>query len=152
MAVQKPLVIDNGTFRDLPTGDTLSLGGSVQINGVTYTWPLANGANQTVLTEDGSGGLAWTTPTGGPPSGAAGPTYLSGTYPDPDVVGLGQKVVWLVEGGKYATLQAAFNAASEGDTIVVGPKATGTWGDLVIADACAPRQLLPGPVRTACYG
>jgi hypothetical protein len=134
MTVQKPLIIDNGTTQNLPAGDTLALEATVEINGVTYTWPLANGANQTVLTEDGSGGLAWTTPTGGPPSGAAGPTYLSGTYPDPDVVGLGQKVLWLVEGGKYATLQAAFNAASEGDTIMVGPKATGTWGDLTIAE------------------
>lgn len=49
-------------------------------------------------------------------------------------LGPGQKVFWVVEGGKYATLQAAFDAASEGDTIVVGPKATGTWGDLVITE------------------
>ena len=49
-------------------------------------------------------------------------------------LGPGQKVLWLVEGGQYATLQAAFNAATEGDTIVIGPKATGTWGDLTIAE------------------
>jgi hypothetical protein len=49
-------------------------------------------------------------------------------------LGPGQKVFWVVEGGKYATLQAAFDAAVEGDTIMVGPKATGTWGDLVITE------------------
>lgn len=126
MAVQKPLVVDNGTQQNLPAGDQLDLGG--------YTLPATDGANLDVLTTDGAGNATWAAPTGGPPTGAAGPTYLSGTYPDPDVVGLGQKVLWLVEGGKYASLQAAFNAASEGDTIMVGPKATGTWGDLVIAE------------------
>ena len=134
MATQKPLVISSGVTKRLPTGDTIDLGSTVDLNGVTYTWPGTNGANLTVLTEDGSGGLTWTAPTGGPPTGAAGPTYLSGTYPDPAVVGLGQKLFWVVEGGKYATLQAAYNAASEGDTIVVGPKATGTWGDLTLAE------------------
>jgi len=49
-------------------------------------------------------------------------------------LGPGQKVLWLVEGGQYATLQAAFNAATEGDTIVIGPKATGTWGDVTLAE------------------
>ena len=126
MAVQKPLVVDNGTQQNLPAGDQLDLG--------AYALPATDGASGDVITTDGAGNAAWAAPTGGPPSGAAGPTYLSGTYPDPAVVGLGQKVLWLVEGGKYATLQAAFNAASEGDTIVGGPKATGTWGDLVIAE------------------
>ena len=126
MAVQKPLVVDNGTTQNLPAGDQLDLG--------AYALPATDGASGDVITTDGAGNATWSAPTGGPPSGAAGPTYLSGTYPDPDVVGLGQKVLWLVEGGKYATLQAAFNAASEGDTIMVGPKATGTWGDLTIAE------------------
>jgi len=126
MAVQKPLVVDNGTTQNLPAGDQLDLGG--------YALPATDGASGDVITTDGAGNATWSAPTGGPPSGAAGPTYLSGTYPDPAVVGLGQKVLWLVEGGKYATLQAAFNAASEGDTIMVGPKATGTWGDLTIAE------------------
>jgi hypothetical protein len=49
-------------------------------------------------------------------------------------LGPGQNVFWLVEGGQYATLQDAFNAASEGDVIVVGPKTSGTWGDLTIAE------------------
>jgi hypothetical protein len=126
MAVQKPLVVDNGTTQNLPAGDQLDLG--------AYTLPATDGSNGNVLTTDGAGAVTWSAPSGGPPTGAAGPTYLSGTYPDPDVVGLGQKVLWLVEGGKYASLQAAFDAASEGDTIMVGPKATGTWGDLVIAE------------------
>jgi len=38
-------------------------------------------------------------------------------------------VLWCVAGGDYATLQAAVNAASSGDTILVGPNLTG-WGDV----------------------
>ena len=49
-------------------------------------------------------------------------------------LGPGQKVFWLVEGGKYATLAAAYAAASEGDTIVIGPKASGTWGDITLSE------------------
>ena len=72
-------------------------------------------------------GAAWAAAPSGPPSGAAGPTDLSGTYPNPAVVGLGQKIHWVVTGGKYATLQAAVTAAAVGDVIMVGPTAT-TWG------------------------
>jgi hypothetical protein len=38
-------------------------------------------------------------------------------------------VLWCVVGGDYATLQDAVNAASSGDTILVGPNLTG-WGDV----------------------
>ena len=72
-------------------------------------------------------GAAWAVAPAGPPSGAAGPTDPSGTYPNPAVVGLGQKIHWVVTGGKYATLQAAVTAAAAGDIIMVGPTAT-TWG------------------------
>lgn len=126
MTAQKPLVIEAGVLKDLPSGNQLDLG--------AFALPATDGTSGQTLQTNGAGVVAWTSPTGGPPTGAAGPTYLSGTYPDPDVVGLGEKVVWLVEGGKYASLQAAFDAASEGDTIMVGPKATGTWGDLTIAE------------------
>jgi hypothetical protein len=44
--------------------------------------------------------------------------------------GLGGNILWCVVGGAYATLQDAVNAASSGDTILVGPNAAG-WGDVV---------------------
>lgn len=44
--------------------------------------------------------------------------------------GLGGNILWVVTGGAYATLQDAVNAASSGDTILVGPNAAG-WGDVV---------------------
>jgi hypothetical protein len=71
---------------------------------------------------------------GAAPTGSAGGDLTGSTYPNPIVSSFGGKIQWLVEGGKYASLQAAFNAASEGDTIVIGPKTTGTWGDLVITE------------------
>jgi hypothetical protein len=43
--------------------------------------------------------------------------------------GLGGNILWVVAGGAYATLQDAVNAASSGDTILVGPNAAG-WGDV----------------------
>ena len=43
--------------------------------------------------------------------------------------GLGGNILWVVVGGAYATLQDAVNAASSGDTILVGPNLTG-WGDV----------------------
>ena len=50
-----------------------------------------------------------------------------------DAAGLGTKVLRLVEGGLFANLQAAVDAAVAGDTILVGPKASGTWGDVTFA-------------------
>lgn len=52
-------------------------------------------------------------------------------------LGPGQRVLWLVSGGKYASLQAAVDAASAGDVILVGPAPTGapqngTWGNVTI--------------------
>lgn len=44
----------------------------------------------------------------------------------------GQKIIRLFQGGQYANLQAAHDAASAGDTILVGPS-TSSWGDVVIS-------------------
>jgi len=46
--------------------------------------------------------------------------------------GFGSKVLLCVEGGSYATLQAAVDAASANDMILVGPKATGDWGNVLL--------------------
>jgi len=48
--------------------------------------------------------------------------------------GLGSKVLLVVEGGSYATVQAAIDAASDTDVILVGPKAShGSWGPAVFS-------------------
>ena len=44
----------------------------------------------------------------------------------------GSKVFLVVEGGSYATLQAAVDVASANDVILVGPKATGDWGNVTL--------------------
>jgi hypothetical protein len=50
---------------------------------------------------------------------------VPGFFPAPSI----SHVLWCVVGGDYATLQDAVNAASSGDTILVGPNLTG-WGDV----------------------
>jgi hypothetical protein len=62
--------------------------------------------------------------------------WISGTSewtPTANGVGLGSRVHLVVEGGAYASLQAAVTAASANDVILVGPKGTvasGSWGDV----------------------
>lgn len=46
--------------------------------------------------------------------------------------GLGSTVLLCVEGGAYATLQDAVDAATANDVILVGPKATGDWGNVTL--------------------
>jgi len=40
-------------------------------------------------------------------------------------------LIWCIAGGSYATGQAAVNAASDGQSVLFGPKAGG-WGDIVL--------------------
>jgi hypothetical protein len=42
------------------------------------------------------------------------------------------KTHFVIEGGKFATLQAAVTAAAANDVIMVGPKATGDWGNVLL--------------------
>lgn len=86
----------------------------------------------------------------GSPVSATAPTsnqilqWISGTSewtPTANGVGLGSKVLLVVEGGAYATIQAAINAAAAHDVILVGPKAvnpadpteTLSWGPAVFS-------------------
>ena len=47
---------------------------------------------------------------------------------------LGSKVLLVVEGGAYSTIQAAIDAAADNDIILVGPKASGdSWGSMVFS-------------------
>lgn len=52
----------------------------------------------------------------------------------------GTKTIFCIDNGDYATLQAAVNAASAGDTILVGAK-SGGWGDVVIPDNLVGKKL-----------
>jgi hypothetical protein len=48
--------------------------------------------------------------------------------------GLGSKVLLCVEGGAYATIQDAIDAAADWDVILVGPKAAGaSWGPMTFS-------------------
>ena len=57
---------------------------------------------------------------------------LAPTWQAAGAGGFGSKVLLCVEGGVYATLQAAVDAASANDMILVGPKATGDWGNVLL--------------------
>lgn len=63
--------------------------------------------------------------------------WISGTSewtPTANGVGLGSKVLLVVEGGAYATIQAAIDASADNDVILVGPKAAGgSWGPAVFS-------------------
>ena len=52
----------------------------------------------------------------------------------------GTKTIFCIDNGDYATLQAAVNAASAGDTILVGAK-SGGWGDVIIPDNLVGKKL-----------
>lgn len=63
--------------------------------------------------------------------------WISGTSkwtPTANGVGLGSKIFLVVEGGAYATVQDAIDAASDWDVILVGPKAAGaSWGPMTFS-------------------
>ena len=63
--------------------------------------------------------------------------WISGTSkwtPTANGVGLGSKFLLVVEGGAYATIQDAINAAVDWDVILVGPKAAGaSWGPVTLS-------------------
>lgn len=58
----------------------------------------------------------------------------SPTWQAPTFGNFGSKVLLCVEGGSYATIQAAIDAAADWDIILVGPKAAGaSWGPAVFS-------------------
>jgi hypothetical protein len=60
----------------------------------------------------------------------------------------GTKTIFCIDNGDYATLQDAVNAASAGDTILVGAKST-TWGNVVIPDNLVGKKLSIMGLQTA---
>lgn len=64
-------------------------------------------------------------------SGGAG---VAPTWQIPTFGNFGSKVLLCVQGGSYATIQAAIDAASDWDVILVGPKAAGaSWGPMTFS-------------------
>jgi hypothetical protein len=69
-AANEGLIIDsttNSTKGEIilnPSGGNVILGGDLTISGVTYTWPVSDGASGEVLGTDSSGNLSWVS-TGG---------------------------------------------------------------------------------------
>ncbi|MEZ6255277.1 MAG: hypothetical protein R3B92_00655 [Patescibacteria group bacterium] len=56
---------------------TVNLNGNLtRINDVAYSWPSSQGASSTVLTNNGSGTLTWTTPTTGTVTGSGTQNYV----------------------------------------------------------------------------
>jgi hypothetical protein len=85
--------------------------------------------------------------------------WISGTSqwtPTANGVGLGSKVLLCVEGGAYGTLQAAVDAAGAEDVILVGPKATGDWGNVTLNVVNKPLTIAavsgPGPNKIVAVG
>lgn len=119
-------VSHGGTGQSSLTSNAVLIGaGGSSLTGVSP------GTAGNVLTSDGS---SWSSSpsAGGPPSGTAGGDLTGSTYPNPIISSFGGKIHWVVQGGKYATLQAAVNAAAAEDVIMVGPKTSGDWGNVVL--------------------
>ncbi|MCE9539027.1 MAG: hypothetical protein K8R85_07405, partial [Bacteroidetes bacterium] len=55
-----------------------NFGDMIQIKGITYSWPSAQGANNSVLINNGAGGLFWSTISGGA-TGTTGATGRTGS-------------------------------------------------------------------------
>ncbi len=120
-------------------GEVLTSNGS----GAAPTWQAGGGGSISALTGDvtasGPGSAAATViALQGHSVSTTAPTsnqilqWISGTSkwtPTANGVGLGSKVLLVVEGGAYATIQDAIDAAVDNDVILVGPKASGaSWG------------------------
>jgi len=108
---------------NLQTGDTAYVAATSSLYVCTDKTP-----GSVVWTEIGSGGgITELTQDvlAGPGSGSQAATVQG-------MGGATTKTHFVIEGGAYATLQAAVDAASANDVIMVGPKATGDWGNVLL--------------------
>jgi hypothetical protein len=84
----------------------------------------------------GAGSTAWTQAAAGGISTLTGDVTASGNGSVAATVqGIGGSSTTTrlcVVGGQYATLQAAVDACNDGDSVLVGPKISGDWGDVVL--------------------
>jgi hypothetical protein len=84
----------------------------------------------------GAGNTAWTQAAAGGISTLTGDVTATGNGSVAATVqGIGGSSTTTrlcVVGGAYATLQAAVDACADGDSVLVGPKISGDWGDVVL--------------------
>ena len=109
LSLQSGSVSTDAATLTVDAASTVQLGGTgaLSIAGA-YTLPSTDGTSGQVLTTDGLGAISWGTASG------LGPT---------------NKIHYVVQGGSYATIQAAIDAAADLDVIYVGPKTGGgSWG------------------------
>jgi hypothetical protein len=145
-AARKVYVDDADALKVAKAGDTMS--GNLAMGGNLVTGLAApsdaNDAARKVYVDDGLDlkvDLAGDTMTGSlTMSGGATVTGLPAASAESDAVskayaedyflgGAGSHAHFVQEGGQYATIQAAIDAAADGDIIFVGPKAAG-WGSI----------------------
>ncbi len=102
-------VYTGGTQR-IDSGGNLVNIGSTQFNGVTYTWPGADGASGTFLSTNGTGGLSWYDLSGDPNLGPWTVNATDGTiYPDNSTLDL------FIGGTATASAKFAFLNVESGD-------------------------------------
>lgn len=128
MANQRTLYISGNTTRQVPTTDTLNVSGlnapataltldgagrRVDVAGVPYTWPAADGAG--ALTSNGSGALSWTTVAPAGSSLTGNTVWVDAVYGNDATGARG-------DGGKpFLTVEAAIAVALSGDVVTVRP-------------------------------
>jgi hypothetical protein len=119
----------------LRTGGDVTIAGGLNIATGPLQFAGSGGTAGQVLTSAGTS----TPPTWSPDTSitaltgdvvASGPGSAAATVTG--VGGSGSPVHYVVEGGKYASLQAAVDTAVSGSTILVGPKTTGDWGNVTL--------------------
>lgn len=102
-------VYTGGTQRINSGGNLVNIG-STQFNGVTYTWPGADGASGTFLSTNGTGGLSWYDLSGDPNLGPWTVNTTDGTiYPDNSTLDL------FIGGTATASAKFAFLNVDSGD-------------------------------------
>lgn len=119
----------------LRTGGDVTVAGGLNIATGPLQFGGSGGSVGQVLTSAGTS----TPPTWSPPTSitaltgdvvATGPGSVTSTVQG--MGGASSTVHYVIEGGKYATLQAAVDAATADDVILVGPKTTGNWGNTTL--------------------
>jgi len=116
------------------SGDVTIAGGLNIANGPLQFGGSGGSAGQVLTSAGTSAPPTWSTSTG--ISALTGDVIATGPGSATSTVqgmgGTSSTVHYVIEGGKYATLQAAVDVATADDVILVGPKTTGNWGNTTL--------------------